>query len=534
MSRGSHARLRSVVAAASTLAVLSSTACAVSSTAELSDEDSVTIAIDSDYNSLDPATMNSASAYSLALALYDPLVVNDGNGGFRAGLASRWKDSPTTARFTLRRGLTCADGSPLTAQKVKRSLDHLADPKTASPNRARTFGDGTVTVSADDRSRTVVVKNSKPFNDTVLGLSSPWAGINCGAGDAQFGPGEAPPGTGGWTLDASESIRRSHYVFNRRGDYRPAPGVSRDRLAKRLVYRVIRDQSTIANELAAGGVDLGNGSLLNAAALSRNASLKKVQLPTFGAQFLYFRQTGSSPYGDSRLRRAIAHALDRKEGASAATATLGEVPPSYLSSDVDCTDGVESDAPAHDPRHAASLMRAAGYRRDASGYWSRGGRRITLRLLADPGTYAAGNEYVQVRLRAFGIDVRLTEQPTPDVLEKMGTGQGWDASLFPYGPPISSPNSASSFLLSDSPSNWAGIKNAAFDKAARSAIAVDRSSPRRCRLWAAGQRSLVRAADIVPVWSADTFWFASTKVDASALRSPSGFSVDPTSIRVAS
>jgi peptide/nickel transport system substrate-binding protein len=71
------------------------------------------------------------------MLIYDYLVgcTDDGQLSDAGGVAQRWEEAPDRLSwtFTLRRGVTFHDGTELTAEDVKFSLDSLFDPKAVSP-----------------------------------------------------------------------------------------------------------------------------------------------------------------------------------------------------------------------------------------------------------------------------------------------------------------------------------------------------------------------------------------------------------------
>ncbi|MFJ6139715.1 ABC transporter substrate-binding protein [Kitasatospora sp. NPDC092286] len=65
----------------------------------------------------------------------DPLVHSAADGSMAPGVAETWSVEGGTARFTLREGVTCEDGAPLTASDVAAEYNHIADPANKSPLR---------------------------------------------------------------------------------------------------------------------------------------------------------------------------------------------------------------------------------------------------------------------------------------------------------------------------------------------------------------------------------------------------------------
>ena len=75
-----------------------------------------------------------AGAQQVAEFSYDTLVHQLPGGKIVSGLATKWKVlSQTKARFTLRSGVTCSDGTKLTASVVKKNLDYVANKANGSP-----------------------------------------------------------------------------------------------------------------------------------------------------------------------------------------------------------------------------------------------------------------------------------------------------------------------------------------------------------------------------------------------------------------
>jgi peptide/nickel transport system substrate-binding protein len=73
----------------------------------------VKIGVTSDVTSFDPAKGAGATDYVITSLLYQPLIGQDDGGTFVPGLAETWTSTPTKTSLTLKKGLTCSDGSAL-------------------------------------------------------------------------------------------------------------------------------------------------------------------------------------------------------------------------------------------------------------------------------------------------------------------------------------------------------------------------------------------------------------------------------------
>src|SRR5215207_1199079 len=86
---------------------------------------------------------------------YDTLISIDEEGRVVGQLAERWKVAPKQVTFTLRPGITCADGTELTATDVADTFDWVKDPENKSTMIGDKLPSPDYAVAADDAARTV-------------------------------------------------------------------------------------------------------------------------------------------------------------------------------------------------------------------------------------------------------------------------------------------------------------------------------------------------------------------------------------------
>ncbi len=97
------------------------------------------IVLPSDPGSLDPQLAYISDALEVDYFLYDSLVNFTPSGQVESNLATRWSGDSTSASYTLKPGVTCSDGSPLTASTVAANINFISNPKNAS-SHARHLG----------------------------------------------------------------------------------------------------------------------------------------------------------------------------------------------------------------------------------------------------------------------------------------------------------------------------------------------------------------------------------------------------------
>lgn len=316
---------------------------------------------------LDPAFINSAGDVQLLLQLYAGLTRLDESGEPYPSLASGWELSADgrTYEFTLRDDLEFSDGTPLTAENVRRSWLRLLDPATASTapdvlsvvtgaeeRMAGEAGEEEVGIAAPDDT-TLVVELRHPAAYFVEITATPATFV-------------VPP-----HADATDTWQRPD-AFVGSGPY-VVDGVEELDLVLRANERYVAGPPPIDELRWVAGVD---GSAITAFAEGR---LDLVGVPGWDATWLAFDaelgsnlhaaepntisyfgfDTTRAPFDDARVRRAFALALDRErlvplaEGASG-QAAASIVPPAMWPEDYAPT--IESD-----PDEARRLLDAAGY-----------------------------------------------------------------------------------------------------------------------------------------------------------------------------
>src|SRR4051812_34081469 len=121
---------------------------------------SITMALAADPGTLDPTKTLVGAAQQINRFTYDALINTDNAGKIVSGLAEKWTVSPTTLTFTIRKGVTCADGTAFTAATVKDNFDFLVKSKSALIGTA--LPDPNFTVTADEAASTFTFTSPTP------------------------------------------------------------------------------------------------------------------------------------------------------------------------------------------------------------------------------------------------------------------------------------------------------------------------------------------------------------------------------------
>jgi peptide/nickel transport system substrate-binding protein len=123
----------------------------------------VTFRSNGDFRSFDIQTTTDGLTQWVLSNAYSTLLYQDNQGKIHDYMAKSWKFTPTSATFTLKQGITCADGTPVTPTVVKDSLQRMITSKNQYD--ALLWGPGPYSVTADDANNIVTFNTQSPFPD---------------------------------------------------------------------------------------------------------------------------------------------------------------------------------------------------------------------------------------------------------------------------------------------------------------------------------------------------------------------------------
>lgn len=466
---------------------------------------SVTVRLTGDWGDLNPQTLQTTlPANQVDNGLYDRLVATTAGGKVIPYLATSWKATASAITFTLRRDATCADGTPVTPTVVKNDIAALVKTSTAS----QLFGPGPYATSADDAAGTVTLSVGTPFVDLLYGFTQPSSSIICRTGLASPASlANASSGSGPYTI--ASSVHGDSIVLKARPDWKwGANGLTTHSpgFPQQVTLKVVNNETTAANLLLSGGLDIANitGSDLNR--LLANKQLKTFVAHGFEAYPLAFNERPGHPTADDAVREALMTAIDAKAWNQAAYAGRGVVSSSFMTPTSVCFDpATRSLIPSPSVARAKSILQAAGYTLDANGKFEKGGKPLVIKLIGTDQLYGNGPEYVAAQWSQVGVSV--DSQITDYATFRVAFGNaGFDVTPVAGG---SGPNASASgynFFTGVFPprgTNFAGV----VDPDVESAIQVGLQTT-GCDNWKKAQELLLKRHHIVPLSAPDSYYFS--------------------------
>ncbi|MDR1828071.1 MAG: ABC transporter substrate-binding protein [Methylobacteriaceae bacterium] len=378
--------------------------------------DSVVIGMVLEPPHLDPTAGAAAAIGEVVYAnVFEGLTRIDERGEVVPGLAEGWDISPDglTYTFHLRDRVRFHNGYALTADMVRQNLDALSAPSGVNPQK-RLFEDiESVAVAGE---RTVVVKLSRLSGRFLFNLGLPAALIL--SRHENVDNKTRPVGTGPFVF--SRWYRGDRLELVRNPDYWGEPAA-----LSRVTFRFISDPTAALAGMLSGDID-GFPNFPAPESLVRfqmEPGLRVTVGATQGKTILALNNA-RKPLNDIRVRRAIAHAVDRavviRDVENGAAVPIGShmVPmePGY----VDLTGFYP-----HDVEKAKALLKEAGV------------EHPRIEIAMPPPAYARrGGEVLAYQLEKAGISVVLRQMEWAEWLSGVFHGKDFDATVIAHVEPF--------------------------------------------------------------------------------------------------
>src|SRR5262249_33474014 len=170
------------------------------------------------------------------------------------------------------------------------------------------------TITSDAAAQTVTLNLGTPFPDSLINLTQPSASIICPAEQTLINQNVTDKVVGSGPFTMTEAIHSDHVTLQARPDWNWGPrGETRKDpgYPGRMVVHIISNETTAANELIAGGLEVGSVSGPDVPRLQADKSLNKVTYSGSWLSPLVFNQiTAGGLMRDPTMRQAGFTAVD--------------------------------------------------------------------------------------------------------------------------------------------------------------------------------------------------------------------------------
>ncbi|NDJ62300.1 MAG: ABC transporter substrate-binding protein [Chloroflexi bacterium] len=343
----------------------------VSAQAPGPDETTLIVAQSTDVTSLDPPQVGARPESNVVAHLFGNLYDIDVAGNITPSLAEdvRVSEDGTEYTFTLREGLTCHNGEPLTAEDVVYTFQRAADPELAFTGNTPGFvfsSMGYVDARVDGELEPTIIIDAR--NSIALGLITE-VRIYCMDTYEAMTLEEAannPVGSGPYRF--VEWVRDDYLLMEKWDDY----ALFDPDTFEQIVWRVIPEASTRVAELIAGNVDIITNVLPDQHDAVNNSGVAEIQaVQGFRRIFIGFNFTdnveglpGAEEVQDPAVRVALQYAVDVPTICAARLGVECERANGMVNAP---NNHPELEPYPYDPEQAEALLDEAGYPRDENG-----------------------------------------------------------------------------------------------------------------------------------------------------------------------
>lgn len=380
-------------------------------------DNSVTVGMVLEPPGLDPTSGAAAAVDEVTYAnVFQGLTRFAEDGSIIPDLAKSWDISKDglTYTFHLHDGVTFQDGTKMTADDVKFSLERATAPGSTNAQQELFADIKNVTVIDP---LTVKVTLKKPEGNFLFNMA--WGDAEIVSPKTARTNATHPVGTGPFMF--KDWVKGDHITLVKNPHYWGKP-VKLDK----VTFKFISDPTAAFAAMMAGDVDVFPNfpAPENLAQFKADPRFKVIVGSTEG-ETIVAMNNGRKPFDNIKVREAIAHAINRKAVIDGAMFGYGVPIGSHFAPQnpayIDLT-GLSK----YDPELSKKLLKEAGYPN---------GFKTTLKL--PPPSYARrGGEIVAAELRAVGIDAKIIDVQWAQWLQNVFKDKDYNLTIVSHTEPM--------------------------------------------------------------------------------------------------
>lgn len=397
----------------------------------------VTVGISQDLDSLDPHKAVYAGTKEVLFNVYEGLVKPTADGDLVPAVAEKFEISndAKTYTFTLRKGLTFHDGSNVTAEDVKYSIERYADIQ----GKESAFSILEKVVIVDEKTVEVKLKegNSEFLSELTVAILP----------KSNKEPAKNPVGTGPFKVKKFE--KGQSLLVERFDGYRKKELPYLDE----VTFKIVPDTDAAFTELQGGNLDILQ-YLTEDQTKTLGDKFQVVQGSVNYVQALYLNNN-FEPFRDKRVRQALCYAVDNEAINEFVFAGKSHVIGTNMIPGFSKYYNAETEKTyTKDIEKAKALLKEAGYDN---------GFDLTITVPNNYGPHKTVAEIVVEQLKEIGVKAKIEMIEFTSWVSEVYGDRKYEATVVAVDGTLS-PSSWFEKNESSAPKNFTNYKNDEFDK----------------------------------------------------------------------
>ncbi len=289
-------KTKGVVAIVLTTLAIALSGCSSDKTAG-DDSSKITIGIPQDIDGLDPHYATGAGTKEVLFNLFEGLVKPDENGNLNPAVASEYtiSDDNKVYTFTLRDGIKFHDGSAVTVEDIKYSIERNAGTDGSEPLISSYSNIDSVNIVDDKHVEIVLKEGDSDFLSQLTVAILPASNTD---------PATNVIGTGPYKFVSSSP--QENFIMTRFDDYWGEKAYIKD-----VVFKIEANSDAVVMDLNGGSIDMyPRITSTQVAQLSEDFEVYEGTMNLVQALYL---NNAEKPFDDVRVRQALCYAINPQE-----------------------------------------------------------------------------------------------------------------------------------------------------------------------------------------------------------------------------
>jgi peptide/nickel transport system substrate-binding protein len=336
-------------------------------------------------------------------------------------------------KIELKKGVKWQDGTPFTAKDVEFTYQTIVNPKVAIRSRSGFDLIAQFKIVNDHAVEIVLDKPFVPFAWAWQKMHIVPAHILSKAADINTAPFNTNPiGTGPYKL--VKRVAGSHMEYKKNPDYhRGAPAIDT------VIHKFVPDQTVLYTQYKAGEIDVMG---LHGTPPDRFAEARQLkgrdalETPAPWVEFIYFN-CGKPQFKEKAVRQALYLAIDKEKWIKDIQYGLPKRTLSYLHPTHWAYNAKIKD-PGFDPRKAAEMLDAAGWKKGADGVREKEGVKLAFSMSTTAGSKAReqAQAMIQAVWKEIGVAMEIKNMPASVVWGEYTTKSQFDTLMVGWEPTV--------------------------------------------------------------------------------------------------